>query len=61
MQALSYPRPQPVGRLAQIIPFAELNRARSLRALDRDPGPPLDPHPWAYAFPRPWIDESERL
>ena len=58
MQALIYPRIEPVGRSAQIISLVELNRARSLRVLARDPGPPADPHPWAYAFPRPAIGES---
>lgn len=58
MQALSHPHPEPVGRSALIISFVEMNRARSLRVLARDPGPPADPHPWAYVFPRPAIDES---
>lgn len=60
MQALLHPRREPVGRPAQIISFAELNRARSLRVLAADPGPPADPTPWAYVFPRPAITESGR-
>jgi hypothetical protein len=60
MQALSNPRAEPAERSAQIIPFAELNRARSRRALARDPGAPGEPHPWAYVFPRPSVDESAR-
>lgn len=53
MQALPIRRPQPVPREAEIIPLEELNRARTLRVLARDPGAPGEAHPWAYAFPRP--------
>jgi hypothetical protein len=53
MHALPRPRPAPVARSAEIVPLEELNRARTLRALARDPGPPAEPHPWAYVFPRP--------
>jgi hypothetical protein len=53
MQALSNPSPEPVGRSADIIPMEELNRARSLRVLARDPGAPDEAMPWAYLFPRP--------
>ena len=60
MQALSNPRAEPVERSAQIISFVELNRARSLRALAGQTDAPREPHPWAYAFPRPAIDESAR-
>ena len=59
MQALIHSRPEPVGFPAQVISFAELNRARSLRVLAIDPGPPVDPIPWAYVFPRPSIAERE--
>jgi hypothetical protein len=38
---------------AEVIPVEELNRARSRRALARDPGPPAEDQPWAYVFPRP--------
>lgn len=58
MQALLNPRRDAVGRPAQVISFVELNRARSSRVLARDSGPPTDPHPWAYVFPRPPIGES---
>ncbi len=58
MQALVNPRRDAVGRSAQIISFAELNRARSRRVLAQDPGPPGEVHPWCYAFPRSPIDES---
>jgi len=51
MHALPKLAPLP-PRLAEVIPFEDLNRARSLRALARDPGPPAEEHPWAYAFPR---------
>ena len=60
MSALSDPRPDLVERSAEIIPFTALHRARTLRVLDRDPGPPGEAHPWAYAFPRPSVAQSER-
>ena len=60
MQALSNPRAEPVERSAQIISFAELNRARSRRVLARELDVPGEPHPWAYAFPRSSIDESAK-
>jgi len=58
MQALLNPRRDAVARPAQVISFVELNRARSLRALARDPGAPGEAHPWCYAFPRPPMAES---
>lgn len=61
MPALPDSRAEPVERSAQIIPFAELNRARSLRALAGWPAaPPMEPHPWAYVFPRPVNGESAK-
>jgi hypothetical protein len=53
MHALSRPQPTAPPRTAEIVSFAELNRARSHRALDRasDHGP-VEAHPWAYCFPR---------
>jgi hypothetical protein len=60
MQALRNPRPERVERSAQIIPFAEMNRARSMRVLAREPGAPTEAHPWAYMFPRPAAGETER-
>lgn len=54
MHALFHPQaPPPPERTAQIVSFAELNRARSHRALDlarRED--PVEAHPWAYCFPR---------
>lgn len=61
MHALIHPRPDPIARSAEIIPFEELNRARTLRALAVDPGPPGEPHPWAYAFPRPPVGENDKV
>lgn len=60
MQALRNPRREPIERSAQIIPFAEMNRARSMRVLAQDPGAPTETHPWAYVFPRRSVGESER-
>ena len=60
MPALSDPCQDPVERSAEIIPFTALNRARTQRVLDRDRGPPDEAHPWAYAFPRPPVTETER-
>jgi hypothetical protein len=60
MSALSDPRPEPLERSAEIIPFSALNRARTQRVLDRDPGPPGEAHPWAYVFPRPSQTLSSR-
>jgi hypothetical protein len=53
MHALSQPQDSPPPRSAEIVSFADLNRARSHRALDRasDDGP-VQAHPWAYCFPR---------
>lgn len=53
MHALSRPQPNAPPRTAEIVSFAELNRARSHRALDlaSDHGP-VEAHPWAYCFPR---------
>jgi hypothetical protein len=53
MHALFNPQASPPQRSAEIVSFAELNRARSHRALDRaaDHGP-VEAHPWAYCFPR---------
>ena len=59
MHALPRPRPAPLTRSAEIVPFEELNRARTLRALARDAGPPGEPHPWAYAFPRPLLGQND--
>ncbi|SFK58652.1 hypothetical protein [Caulobacter sp. UNC279MFTsu5.1] len=59
MHALPRPRPAPLARSAEIVPFEELNRARTLRALARDAGPPGEPHPWAYAFPRPLLGQND--
>lgn len=59
MHALPQSRPFPIPRSAEIIPFEELNRARTLRALARDSGPPPEPHPWAYVFPRPPVGEND--
>ena len=53
MHAVSRPLPQPSDRSAVVVSCAELNRARSHRALDRGGGAPAEAHPWAYAFPRP--------
>lgn len=58
MHALPRQNPEPVARSAEIVPFEELNRARTLRALARDPGPPAEPRPWAYVFPRPPAGEN---
>jgi hypothetical protein len=38
---------------AALVSCAELNRARSHRALDRSDDAPIEAHPWAYVFPRP--------
>ncbi len=59
MFALPRPRPVAVTHSAEIVPFEELNRARTLRALARDDGPPDESHPWAYVFPRPSIGEKD--
>jgi hypothetical protein len=59
MHALS--RPQPTAfRSAEIISVAELNRARSHRALDRGEDGPVEIHPWAYCFPRPATPSPHR-
>jgi hypothetical protein len=60
MPALSDPRPETVERSAEIIPFSALHRARTLRVLASDPGPPGEAHPWAYAFPRPSVAQSAK-
>jgi hypothetical protein len=52
MHALSRPQPTAPPRSAEIIPLAELNRARSHRTLDRGGDGPFEAHPWAYCFPR---------
>ncbi|MFZ0267116.1 hypothetical protein [Caulobacter sp.] len=59
MHALPNPSPDPTARSAEIVPFEELNRARTRRALSRDTGPPGEPHPWAYVFPRPMLGEND--
>lgn len=59
MHALPRQNPAPAVRSAEIVPFEALNRARTLRALARDPGPPDEPYPWAYAFPRPAAGEKD--
>ena len=53
MHALFQPQASPPERSAEIVSFAELNRARSHRALDRASNDgPVEAHPWAYCFPR---------
>ena len=54
MHALSRRPPLQPDHTAVVVSFAELNRARSHRALDlaRDDGR-AEAHPWAYVFPRP--------
>jgi hypothetical protein len=52
MHALSRPQPTAPPHSAQIVSLAELNRARSHRALDRGDDGPVEAHPWAYCFPR---------
>ncbi|EJL36270.1 hypothetical protein PMI01_01044 [Caulobacter sp. AP07] len=52
----AFPRPSPPppsDRCAVVVSRADLNRARSHRALDRGGEAPVEAHPWAYAFPRP--------
>ena len=58
MQALLHPSRDAVDRSTQIISLVALNRARSSRTLDRDPGGPHEAYPWAYAFPRPAMVDS---
>jgi hypothetical protein len=54
MPALSRRPPLEADHTAQIISLAELNRARSRRALNLAPDDGLaEAHPWAYCFPRP--------
>lgn len=53
MHALSRPLPTPPDLSAEIVPFSELNRARSRRVLERRDDAPMEPYPWAYGFPRP--------
>ena len=60
MHALPRQNPEPVAQSAEIVPFEALNRARTARALARDPGPPDEPRPWAYVFPRPSPTLSSR-
>jgi hypothetical protein len=52
MHALTRPHPTAPPRTAEIISLAEVNRARSHRALDRGDDGPFEAHPWAYCFPR---------
>jgi hypothetical protein len=59
MHALPRQNPAPVARSAEIVPFEELNRARTLRALAGDPGPPREAYPWAYAFPRSPLRQND--
>ena len=58
MHALPRQNREPVAQSAEIVPFEALNRARTARALARDPGPPDEPRPWAYVFPRPSVSEN---
>jgi hypothetical protein len=53
MYALTRRQPLAPDHSAEVVPFADLNRARSHRVLDRDEGAPVEAHPWAYGFPRP--------
>lgn len=53
MHALSRTLPTTLEPCAEVVSFAELNRARSRRVLERDDPRPAEPHPWAYGFPRP--------
>jgi len=59
MHALPRPNSAPIARSAEIVSFEELNRARTLRVLARDPGPPDEAHPWAYVFPRTATGEND--
>lgn len=53
MHAVSRHPPLESEHAAVIVSLAELNRARSLRVLDRwDDDAPTETHPWAYGFPR---------
>jgi hypothetical protein len=53
MYALTRPQPPAPPRTAEIVSFAELNRARSHRALDLAADDvSVEAHPWAYCFPR---------
>ena len=53
MHALTRPQPTAPPRTAEIVSFAELNRARSHRALDlAEDDSSVEAHPWAYCFPR---------
>ncbi|KRA56737.1 hypothetical protein ASD79_16895 [Caulobacter sp. Root655] len=53
----AFPRPLPPPLMsdhsAVLVSCAELNRARTHRALDRSDDAPVEAHPWAYCFPRP--------
>lgn len=61
MHALSQPNASPPQQSAEIVSFAELNRARSHRALDRAPDDVrVEAHPWAYCFPRVATRPSRR-
>lgn len=53
MHALPRPLAPPPEHSAEVVSFAELNRARSLRVLARADDAPQEQHPWAYSFPRP--------
>jgi hypothetical protein len=53
MHALSLRQPLAPDPDTVLVTFADLNRARSHRVLDRDEGAPVEAHPWAYGFPRP--------
>lgn len=62
MHALSPRRlPLELDHTAEIVSFAELNRARSRRVLDQaqDEGR-TEERPWAYCFPRPAPTERGR-
>ena len=59
MPAFPDPRaPPPLDHTAQIVSLTELHRARTRRVLAQEAGAPVEPHPWAYAFPRPAIGSS---
>jgi hypothetical protein len=61
MHALPRPLPPPTSdRSAVVVSRADLNRARSHRALDRGGDAPVEAHPWAYVFPRPAASGSRR-
>lgn len=60
MHVLPQPQASPPERSAEIVSFADLNRARSHRVLDRGEDDPVEAHPWAYCFPRTTIQPLRR-